>query len=113
MDEITLGQISNIMLWAIGFFGATFTIVKAVKTAIEKGFKPVNEKIDTVDLNATKNYLVQQIAEIDRNGSIDPVSKLRFYEQYEHYTKPKKEGGLEGNTYIKDEVERLKREKKL
>lgn len=113
MENLTLGQIRDYMLWIIAFVGATATIIKAVRKAIDTGFKPINDKIDNVDMNATKNYLVQQIAEIDRNGCIDPVSKVRFYEQYEHYSKPKNEGGLGGNTYIKDEVERLKREKKL
>ena len=108
MGEITLNQIRDFMLWVIAFVTATFTIVKAVKTAISSGFKPIEEKIDKVDMNATKNYLVQQIAEIDRNGDIDGANKMRFYEQYEHYTKD-----LEGNSYIKDEVERLKKEKKL
>ena len=108
MDSITLGQIREVFLWLTGFGGATAIIVSAVKKAISAGFKPIETKIDTVDKNATKNYLVQTIAEIDRNGSIDGASKVRFYEQYEHYQKD-----LQGNSYIKDEVERLKREKKL
>ena len=113
MENITLGQIQNFMLYLIGLVGATLTIVKAVKTAIDRGFKPIYSKIDQVDENATKNYLVQQISLIEQNGSIDDVNKLRFYEQYEHYTKKKEDGGLGGNTYIKHEVERLQKEGKL
>ncbi len=112
MDNVTLGQISNIMLWVIGFGTATFTIVSAVKKAIASAFKPIDKKIDNVDLNATKNFLVRCLADLDRHG-IDDVTRLRFYEQYEHYSKPKSEGGLGGNSYIKDEVERLKKEGKL
>jgi len=108
MDSITLGQIRDFLLWLIAFATATYTIVKAVRKAIEKGFEPIEDKIDKVDINATKNYLVQQIGEIDRNGWIDPVSKMRFYEQYQHYTKD-----LKQNSYIHDEVERLKKEGKL
>ena len=108
MGEITLNQIRDLMLWLIAFGTATFTIVKAVKSAIKSGFKPIEQKIDNVDMNATKNYLVQTIAEIDRNGWIDGASKIRFYEQYEHYQKD-----LNGNSYVKDEVERLKKVGKL
>ncbi len=108
MDNITLGQIQNWLIWGIGFVGAVSTIVKSVKKAISEGFKPIERKIDTVDKNATMNYLMQTIAEIDRNGGIDGAGKKHFYAQYEHYTTE-----LKGNTYIKDEVERLKREKKL
>lgn len=113
MDNVTLKQIWDFMEWFIGFGGATTIIVVAVKKAIAKGFEPIEKKIDTVDMNATKNYLVQTISEIDRNGSIDSASKIRFYEQYEHYSKPIKDGGLGGNTYIHDEFERLKKEGKL
>ena len=108
MGDITLNQIRDFMLWIIAFCTATFTIVKAVRSAIEKGFKPIEDKIDKVDMNATKNYLVQTISEIDRNGYIDGASKVRFYEQYGHYQKD-----LGGNSYIKDEIERLKKEGKL
>lgn len=108
MEEITLGQIRDFMLWIIAFVTATFTIVKAVKKAIATGFQPIEKKIDKVDMNATKNYLVQQIGEIDRNGWIDGAAKVRFYEQMEHYEKD-----LHGNSYIHDEVNRLKKEGKL
>lgn len=108
MEEITLGQIRDLMLWVTAFGTATFTIVKAVKKAIASGFKPIEAKIDKVDLNATKNYLVQQIGEIDRNGHIDGATKVRFYEQLQHYEKD-----LNGNSYIHDEVGRLKKEGKL
>ena len=106
MDNVTLGQISNIMLWVIGFGTATLTIVGAVKKAIASAFRPIDKKIDNVDLNATKNFLVRSLADVERHG-IDQVTKLRFYEQYEHYQK------LGGNSYIKDEIERLKKEGKL
>lgn len=124
MGEITLNDIRDFMLWIIAFGGATFTIIKSVKKAIDSAFKPVNEKIDRlesklttkledVEISATKNYLVQTLAEIDRNGYIDGASRLRFYEQYQRYSNPKEKGGLGQNSYIHDEVERLKKAGKL
>lgn len=114
MDEITLGQMRNFLLWVIAFGTAIITVVRAVKKAVNSAFEPMNKKIDAlqesltkqieqVDQNATKNYLVQTLAQIDRNGEIDGVSKARLYEQYEHYVK---QGG---NSYVKDEFERLKK----
>ena len=108
MGEITLEQIRDFLLWITAFGTATFTIVKAVRSAIAKGFEPIEKKIDEVDKNATKNYLVQQIGEIDRNGYLDGATKVRFYEQLQHYEKD-----LNGNSYIHDEIERLKKENKL
>ena len=106
MDNITLGQISNLMVWVIGFGGSTIAIIRAIKKAIASAFKPINAKIDNVDMNATMNFLVRCIADMDRHG-IDQVTRMRFYEQFEHYQK------LGGNSYIRDEVERLKKEGKL
>lgn len=108
MGDITLEQIRDFVLWIVAFGTATFTIVKAVRSAIAKGFEPIEKKIDEVDKNATKNYLVQQIGEIDRNGYLDGATKVRFYEQLQHYEKD-----LHGNSYIHDEIERLKKENKL
>lgn len=108
MGDITLNQLRDFMLWAIAFGTATATIINAVKKAIEKGFKPINEKIDKVDKNATMNYLVARIEEIDGGKKLEGVNRQRFFEEYEHYTKD-----LQGNSYIKEEVERLKKESKL
>lgn len=108
MDNITIGQLRDLALWLIGFCGATATIVTAVKKAIAKGFEPIDKKIEKVDKNATMNYLVARLDEIDKGTKLDGVSKKRFYEEYEHYTKD-----LKGNTYIHEEFERLKREGKI
>ena len=108
MNEITLGQLQNWMLWGIGFVGATITIINAVKKAIETGFKPVNDKIASVDKNATMNYLVDKMSDIDNGLKLEGVARKRFIDEYEHYTKE-----LNGNTYIKEEYDRLKKEGKL
>ena len=88
--------------------GATITIVKSVQKVIKSAFEPIETKIDKVDKNATMNYIVARMDEIDKGNKLDGVAKMRFVEQYEHYTKD-----LKGNTYIHDEYERLKREGKL
>lgn len=108
MGQVTIDDIRNFLLYLVAFGTATATIVKAVKSAIEKGFKPINDKIDKVDKNATMNYIVSQMHEIENGTKLDGVSKMRFYEQYEHYTKD-----LNGNTYIHDEFERMKKEGKI
>ena len=108
MGEITLNQIWSAMQWVIGFAGSAIAIVVAVKKAISEGFKPIDEKITKVDKNATMNYIVARLDEIDKGNKLDGVSKKRFYEEYEHYVKD-----LKGNTYIHDEFERLKKEGKL
>lgn len=107
MEKITLGQIQSVLLFIVGIGGATITIVTAVKKAINKAFEPIQKRIDDVDMNATKNFLVRSLSDIERGEKLDGVERMRFFEQLEHYVK------LGGNSYIKDEVERLKKENKL
>lgn len=107
MGEITLNEIRDFMLWLIAFFTATYTIINAIKKAITKGFEPVNKKIEEVDINATKNYLVARISDIKSGNDLDDISRERFFEEYEHYLK------LKGNSYIKNEVEKLIKANKL
>lgn len=107
MGEITLNQIRDLMLYVIAFSTATATIIKAVKKAITSGFEPINKKIDQVDINATKNYLVARISEIKKGEKLSDIQLERFIEQYDHYIK------IGGNSYIKLEVEKLKSDGKL
>lgn len=108
MDDITLGSIKDILIWIVAFGGATFTIIKSIHKAIDKAFLPIEKKIDRVDKNATMNYLVRTLDDVDKNEKMEGVARKRFFEQYEHYTKD-----LDGNSYIKEEVDRLKKEGKL
>lgn len=107
MENITLGQISIWLAFAVALYGSVKFIVNEVTGAVNKGLEPINAKIDEVDLNATKNFLVSQIRDIVKGEELDDISRERFFEQYEHYTK------LGGNSYILREVEKLKKEGKL
>lgn len=113
MENITLGQIHAILVYIVGLIGVMTTVGATVKKAISKGFKPIYDQIEKVDMNATKNFLVARISEIKSGNELDDISRERFIEQYEHYIKPKSDGGLGGNSYIKLEVENLIKDKKL
>lgn len=119
MENITLGQISVALLFIIGLIGSMCTLANYLKKVLEKTFRPTNDKIDKmektlsskidkVDKNATMNYIVRCFNDVDRGISLDSASKMRLKDQYEHYVRD-----LNGNTYIHDEYERLKKEGKL
>lgn len=108
METITLGQIQNVLVFLIAIGASLGTITKVIKTSIEKGLKPIHDKIDKVDKNATMNYLVSRISEIDKGEKMDGVARKRFFDEYQHYTED-----LKGNSYISTEVKRLEREGKL
>lgn len=108
MENITLGQINSVMVFIIAMMGSFVAIYVFLKNGMTKILQPINDKIDKVDRNATMNYLVARMDEIDKGEILDGVAKKRFIDEYEHYTKD-----LKGNTYIHDEYERLKKENKL
>lgn len=117
MSNITIGQIAATVACVVSFLGGVKYLLDNMKKIIEKALQPTNTKIDKVerklteemekiDLNATKNFLISRLIDI-QNQELDDVTRMRFFEQYEHYQK------LGGNSYISSEIERLRKEGKL
>lgn len=113
MQNITIGQIAT----AVAFLVALFTgfgylatqMKKMLKDALKDEFKPINQKIDTletklnaVDMESCKNFLVRYLSDVEKGVYTDEIERERFWEQYEHYQK------IGGNSYIKKKVESLK-----
>lgn len=114
MENITLGQIALAVAFIVGLWTGIDTLVKKINSATEKALKealkPTNEKIDalskkidTVDLNSTKNFIVTTIEDVEKGLTIDETTKQRLYEQIEHYYK------LGGNSYLRDKLDNLKK----
>lgn len=118
MQSITAEQ----FVAAVAFIGAFIGAIQYVKTTIKTfltgmlkdEFKELNSKIDEldkkvdkVDIQACKNFLVRYLADIERGDPIEAPEKQRFWEEYEHYI------NCGGNSYIKEWVEKLKKEGKL
>lgn len=111
MEQMTLGQI----LGAVSVLAATITgcgvIAAAVKRGLSKMIEPrltaIEDRIARVDMEACKNYLVGFLSDVERGDQKDEIEKARFWEQYQHYT----EAG--GNSYIKQKVDKLRKENRL
>lgn len=118
MNDWTLGYISEMIV----FLGGLVAGLKYLDTTLKKWLakvindhnKNLNERLDEIDkrldrmdIESTKNYLVQFISDVKRGEMISETERQRFYEQYEHY----REKG--GNTYIKTEVESLQEKKMI
>jgi hypothetical protein len=119
MESITLGDISNVLIFIAGIFTAGGTIAgfmsKRFGKMMKEELKPLNSKIDDlsvqvaqVDIDNTKNYLQQAISSIDAGEKLDGAARERFYENYDHYT-----NDLNLNSWVHKEVERLEKEGKL
>lgn len=119
MENITLGNIANVLVFIASLFTAggviTRVAVKRVGKVIEEILKPTNDKIDAlskkvdqVDVDNTKNYLQQAISALDAGEPMDAAAEQRFYENYDHYC-----NDLHLNSWVHREVERLEKDGKL
>lgn len=117
MEEITIGQVAVFLAFIVALWGSIETISKKISKAfdssLDKKLKPLEDKIDKiekkvndVDMNATKNYLLARIEETKHSG-IDEVTRMRLLEQWEHYK------ALGGNSFIAGELEKLRKENKI
>ena len=117
MENITLGQISNTLLWLVAFVGAIGTIATTILLSLNKIIKKqleplnkkiddvhktVNKKIDSLDMNDCKNFLVRFLADVERGQPIDEVEIKRAHDVYDHY-----KNDLGGNSYIADKWNKL------
>lgn len=85
-----------------GFIGSITTICIFCKKVINKGFEPIYKKIDKIDENQCRNFLVDFLADVEEGIHKDEVQIKRAYEVYEHYT-----NDLHKNSYIHDKWEKL------
>lgn len=118
LDTLTAGQVISIVTIFAGLLGSIAYLKTNIESWLKKALaddfddikteiKGVNDRLDIVDLEGCKNYLVMVLAKVEQGGKLDEVEKERFYEQYEHYKK------LGGNTYIQQKVEKFQRDYKL
>ena len=107
MEQITLGDIAAWAGFAVMLGGSVAAIIRGVKKAVEKLLEPIQKRLDAVDLENCKNYLVTFLAGVERGQEHDEIELERFHEQLGHYQQ------IGGNSYIKSKVEKLQKEGKL
>lgn len=106
MESLTIGQIGGIITLLVGLISGvgylSQSTKKWIRTALKDQMDGIEARLDKVDIESTKNYLVTFLSDLERGKNIDEIECERFHEQYEHYQ------SLGGNSYIKDKVDRLK-----
>ena len=118
MENITLGQVAVVVASLAAFitglgvlYGKLKKWLKAVfkeeLEPISKSIEKVEKRLDDVDLESTKNYLVSFLSNVEKGNAVDEIERERFWEMYNHYSK------VGGNSYIKHKVEKLEAAKKL
>ena len=109
----TMEQISASLALIVGIIASVVYLKNKVKEwieefldkrfeAINKRFDDVEGKIDKVDMETCKNFLVRYLADVENGSDILPQENQRFWEEYQHYI------DKDGNSYIKEWVNKLK-----
>ena len=93
---ILIGSLTTAITAICAFFK------KVIEKAMKKGFEPIYKKIDDLDVNQCKNYLVTFLKSVEKGETMDDVEVQRAYEVYDHYIKD-----LKGNSYIHDKWQKL------
>lgn len=118
MEGITLGQIALGLAFIVGICTSTGYLIKHLQKwindamadqlkAIKSEIKTVSDKVDNVDMESCKNYLVVFLSGVEKGNTVDEIERERFYEQFQHYV------GIGGNSYIRRKVEQLEAAGKL
>lgn len=121
IQNLTLEQVSILIVFILGLVVGIKKLKKEIKDAIAESLKDefteINNKLDNmqarvekIDEQACKNFLVRYLSDIERGVLIFDSEKSRFWEEYDHYIDPKE---IDGNSYIKEWVAKLKEEGKL
>lgn len=117
MENLTLGQICEWVLWLGGFIGGVAylkkVLTKSLEDMMDKKLKPINEKVDKLDYKTSKNNLESiktdliNLMELMDKGTISIEQKIRAHELYDYYC------NHGGNSYVHDKWEVLKKEGKI
>ena len=81
---------------------ATTVIIATLNKIFSKKLEPVNKKIEKIDENQCKNFLITFLKSIEKGEVIDETEIKRAHEVYDHY-----KDDLHKNSYIHDKWEKL------
>lgn len=115
IDQIKVADIVTVIIGVVTFLKAIEYLAKGfydkVGKSIMENAEPINRRLDEIEANITKidkeqcKSLLTQYLNVDRD--LKETEKQRIYEVYQHYRE------LGGNSYIKEEFERMQDEGKL
>jgi hypothetical protein len=106
MDNITLGQIKDIILWLVAITGGIGALYGLLMKGIKNIFNPVIDDLKKEKMQRLKSELTTFMY-LGENGTISNEQKMLAHEEYDEYI------NNGGNSYIKNKFESLVKEGKL
>ena len=113
MSSITIGQLGMFLGGIVGIIGSVEYLLIRLNKVFDKKLHPIYDKIDYLDEGQCKNYMSRYLKDVENGVKMDETEKERFWEIYDHYTKPKCDGGLGLNSYFHKKVDKLMKENKM
>lgn len=87
----------EIIIKISSLISAIVVILTSMSKIINYSLKPLYDKINKIDENQSRNYLVDFLSDIENGEMKNDCQINRAYEVYDHYI-----NDLKGNSYIKD-----------
>ena len=106
MDNITLGQIKDIVLWAVAFIGGIGTLYTLLMKGFDKRLQPIKDDIRDERIERLKSDLTTFMY-LAEHGELSNDQKLRAHEEYDLYKL------LGGNSWVKERMEDLHKKGKM
>lgn len=114
MENITIGQIAVAIAFVVALVGGLTSLKKLITKGIEDALRDkfdkleksqaeIIKRLDMVDIENCKNYLITFLSEVARGELKDEIEIKRFWEEYEHYA------ACGGNSYVRHKVEELQK----
>lgn len=115
IDQIKVADVVTFIIGVVSFFKSVEYLIKdfyyRIGTLIAENTNPINRRLDDIEAQMTKidkeqckSFLTQNLS---ANHELNETEKQRIYEVYQHYRE------LGGNSYIKEEFERMQGKGKL
>lgn len=105
MENITITNFEQLLVTIVSIIGSLMILAKYIKTWLGTDIK-------ALDKQQTMDFLIMEFARAERH-ELTEAEKLHLKQRYDHYITDPEKGGLGGNSYIKEEYERLKGEGRL
>lgn len=115
IEQIKVADVVTFIIGVVSFIKAVEYLAKnfydKIRDSITENTEPINRRLDNIEANINKIDKEQCKSFLTHNLNVDhelsETEKQRVYEVYQHYR------DLGGNSYIKEEFERMQGEGKL
>lgn len=111
MENITLGQISGVMLFLVAFIGAGIVLVgyvkKGLKKVLQDELEPIKDQLNEDAMAIRRNELMRVFHILKSGGELDSDEKMHYHKTYDEYIEH------HGNSYIKELNDKYVKEGKI